>query len=332
MEKKLKVSVVGIGHLGNFHCKVLRNNENVIFSGVYDIIRERTLKGSEDYSCMAFSDLDECIDNSDVLIIAVPTSVHYEVASQCISKGKHCFIEKPITDTVESANKIITLASEFDVKIQVGHIERFNPALISVQDFDIKPLFIEAHRLGQFKPRARDVSVIHDLMIHDIDIVLQLVDSEISKIDANGVNVLSETTDIANARLTFKNGTVANLTASRISANQMRKMRIFQKDAYISIDFLEQSAEVFNILDSDLNHPAKLATMLGSIDSNNTNRSIYYIKPEIHKTNAIEEEQKSFFHSILNNENTKVDAISATKALEIAEIILDEIDKGSRVF
>ena len=325
MEKKLKVSVIGIGHLGNFHCKVLRANQDVEFAGVYDILPERTQKGAEDYLCTGFSSLAECINNSDALIIAVPTSVHFEVAKECIDKQKHCFIEKPITEKVDEANKLIQLAEENKIKIQVGHIERFNPAFTSLHEFNIQPLFIEAHRLGQFKPRARDVSVIHDLMIHDIDIVLQLINSKIKKIDANGVSVLSETTDIANARITFENGAVANLTASRISANQMRKMRIFQKDAYISIDFLDHSAEVFNIIDSDKTHSAKLATMLGSIDSNNTNRSIYYIKPEIIKTNAIEEEQKAFFDSILNNKKTAVDATAATNALEVAEYILKEI-------
>ncbi len=332
MKNKLNVSVIGIGHLGNIHSKVLAMNEDINFVGVYDIISEKTQKGSIDYNCRAFDSLKECISNSDALIIAVPTSVHFEVAKECIENKKHCFIEKPITDSVDAANELIKLAKQNNVKIQVGHIERFNPALVSLNEFELKPLFIEAHRLGQFKPRARDVSVIHDLMIHDIDIVLQLVKSKINKIDANGVNVLSETTDIANARLTFENGTVANLTASRISANQMRKMRFFQKDAYISIDFAEHTSEIFNIMDSEHTNTAKLATMLGSIETGTTNRNIYYIKPEIKKINAIEEEQKSFFKAIIEDSEVVVDAESATEALRIAEIILEEIEKNKIKF
>ncbi len=328
MKNKLNISVIGIGHLGNIHSKVLKLNEDVNFIGVYDIIPERTLKAAEDYGCKSFNTLEECIKGSDALLIAVPTSIHYEVAEICLKEGKHCFIEKPITDSVHSAYKLIDLADKMNLKLQIGHIERFNPALKALNEFKLNPIFIEAHRLGQFKPRARDVSVIHDLMIHDIDIALQLVNSKIKKIDANGVNVLSETTDIANARLTFENGAVANLTASRISANLMRKMRLFQKDAYISIDFNEHTVEVFNILDSEKTQSAKLATMLGSIDTGSTNRNIYYIKPEVKKINAIEEEQKSFFNSIIENTKVLVDAKSATEALRVAEVILNEIEKN----
>jgi hypothetical protein len=243
-----------------------------------------------------------------------------------IQSGIHCFIEKPITSTYSESSRLLEEARKHSVRIQVGHVERFNPALVALKDHELKPLFIEVHRLSQFKPRATDVSVIHDLMIHDIDIILWLVKSKVKKIEANGVAIITETPDIANARITFENGTVANLTASRISASPMRKLRIFQKDAYFSIDFGNQSIEVFKLLDEKPD-PAKypIAVNLGSILETENPKNIVYLKPDVPKFNAIQEEQKSFIASIIDNSTTAVTAQEAAEAVRIAEIIAKKV-------
>ena len=249
--EKVKVAVIGTGHLGTVHTRLWKANNNVELVGVFDTDSEKANKIADDFSCIAFNTLDELLNNCEAVTIAVPTSLHHEVSLKCIEKGVHCLIEKPIASDYIEATEIISKAKQKNVLIQVGHVERFNPALTSLKRYNMEPKFIEAHRLSQFKPRATDVSVIHDLMIHDIDIMLWLINSKVSKIDANGVAILTDNPDIANARITFENGAVANLTASRISARPMRKMRIFQKDAYISIDFGNQDVEVFRIMGED---------------------------------------------------------------------------------
>ncbi|GAB1371571.1 Gfo/Idh/MocA family oxidoreductase [Candidatus Kapaibacterium sp.] len=325
---KLKVSVVGVGHLGGIHAKLLKEHSDINFVGIRDINVQRANEISNSLSVNEFKSLDDTIKNSDAIIIAVPTVIHHEIASQCIKQGKHVLIEKPITATYEESLDLIKLASDYGVLVQVGHVERFNPAIASVKNYKLQPLFIESHRLGQFKPRARDVSVIHDLMIHDIDIILWLVKSGVKSIDANGVNVLTDTTDIANARITFVNGCVANITASRISANPMRKMRIFQKDAYISLDFQEHKVEVFKIY-SDDSKPitGTPATVLGSLETGTKNQNIYYELPIVNKSNAIFDEQASFFNAIRNNSEVPVSAYDASNALKLAEQILDKINR-----
>ncbi len=330
---KLKVSVVGTGHLGTIHTKLWQNNPNINFTGIFDISEERRKVVSEEVGCKAFASFEELLKHSDAVTIATPTSLHFELAMKCIDNGVHCFIEKPIASTYEQAVELISRAKEKGVEIQVGHVERFNPAIAALKGYDLNPLFIESHRLSQFKPRAIDVSVVHDLMIHDIDIILWLIDSPVSKIDANGVAVLTETPDIANARITFQNGAVANLTASRITARPMRKMRIFQKNAYISIDFGKQDVEVFRLDNGneELNG-AVPATMLGSIDLGIQNQKILFEKPIVPQINAIAEEQNSFIDSILNNTPIAVSAEEAAEALRIADKISELInDKGQSV-
>jgi len=319
----VKIGVIGVGHLGSIHAKLWKNIEGAELVGIRDIVDEKNQQIANDLNVTAFSDLDEIIKSCDALTIAVPTSLHYEIALKCIEAGKHCLIEKPITSTYIEAKKLIELARQKDVIIQVGHVERFNPAIAALKDYDLKPLFIESHRLGQFKPRARDVSVIHDLMIHDIDIILWLVGSKVKSIDANGVNVLTDTTDIANARITFENGCVANITASRISAHPMRKMRIFQKDAYLSLDFQEQKVEVFKIYDDDESPTGGIpATMLGSIDTGLKNKNIFFEAPPVIKTNAIAEEQSAFIRAINKVADNPVGADEAAEALKVAEQII----------
>lgn len=324
---KLKIGVVGTGHLGSIHTKLWKHNSEVDLVGVYDIDKDRAITIANEYFIKSFDSLEELLSNVDAITISSPTITHYEVAIKAISEKKHCFIEKPITSTYEEAEKLIEFAEKNNIIIQVGHVERFNPAIIAIKDIDISPMFIEAHRLSQFRPRATDVSVIHDLMIHDIDLMLWLVKSELKSIDATGVSVITETIDIANARIKFENGAVANLTASRLSAHPMRKMRIFQKNAYISIDFGNQDVEYFYLSENINSENDKIATLLGSIQDGVKNQNIYYSKPVVPKLNAIEEEQKAFINAIKYNEPIAVDAYSAAKALKIAEEISKQIEQ-----
>ncbi len=324
----LNIAVIGTGHLGRIHTKLWAYNPEVNLVGVYDIDEKTRLEVAQSFNCKAFKSLEETLDNCDAATIAVPTSLHYNIAMKCINKGIHCFIEKPITTTSKEAKNLIDEAQKNNVLIQVGHVERFNPALAALKDYNLNPMFIEAHRLAQFKPRAIDVSVILDLMIHDIDIVLALIKSPIEKIEANGVAVLTNNQDICNARLQFKNGAVANLTASRISAHPMRKMRIFQQNAYISIDFGFQNVEIFKLV--DLNETSENdipATMLGTIEAGLGNKKIVYEKPEIPELNAIEQEQIAFIKAIENKMPIAVSAEEATEALRIAEMIIEKISK-----
>ncbi len=327
--EKIKVSVIGAGHLGSIHAKLWKSTSNAELAGIFDIDKEKALHVARDNDIKIFNTIDDAIFSSDAVTIAAPTSLHYEIAIKCIENKVHCFIEKPITASYSEAEELIANAKNNDVILQVGHVERFNPALIALRDYNLDPMFIEAHRLSQFKPRAIDVSVILDLMIHDIDIMLWLIKSKVSKIDANGVAVLTNTTDIANARITFDNGAVANLTASRISANPMRKMRIFQPNAYISMDFGRQDVEVFRILDDDdkIEGNAVPASMLGTIEAGIHNKKIYYEKPEVPEINAIAEEQRSFIEAVANGSPAAVSAEEAAEALRIAEMISEQIGK-----
>lgn len=325
---KVKIAVIGTGHLGSIHTKLWKENANIELCGIFDSDKEKAIQVSKNFMTKSYEFLEQAIDEADALTIAVPTSLHFEIASRCVILGKHCLIEKPITANYLEASKLIDEARIRNVIIQVGHVERFNPALMAIKSYDIKPLFIEAHRLSQFKPRAIDVSVIHDLMIHDIDIILWLIKSKVKSIDADGVGVLTDNIDIANARIKFENGAVANLTASRISASPMRKMRIFQKDAYLSLDFANQEVEVFR-LQEDGSAPTESgipATMLGSIDLGLKNKNIYYEKPFVPTLNAIAEEQNAFIESINGNIPVPVGAEEAAEALRIAEEINSKIE------
>jgi len=327
-EKYLKVSVIGTGHLGAIHTKLWKESKTTKLLGVFDVNRVRAEEMANKYECIKFNTLNQAIAESDALIISVPTVNHYDVAVKCIENGKHCLIEKPIAYDYKQAKQLIDFAKEKNVKIQVGHVERFNPAMLALRSYALEPLFIEAHRLSQFKARALDVSVIHDLMIHDIDLVLSLVKSTINKIDACGVAVLSDSPDICNARLTFNNGVVANLTASRISANPMRKMRLFQKESYLSIDFAKPDVNIFSIKDADIAMPESIvpAQMLGSIEAGVKNKNIYFEKPHLPDINAIAEEQQSFVDAIMNDTPVLVSGEEAAEALRIAEEIADIVN------
>src|SRR5690554_6099342 len=282
----LKIGVLGAGHLGKIHIKLIQQIDNYQLVGFYDPSKETAVKVAEEFGIRAFDEVDDLIEAVDVVDIVTPTLSHFDCAVKAIRQSKHIFIEKPITNTVEEAKKLIDLAEEANVKVQVGHVERFNPAFTSAVPFIKHPMFIETHRLAQFNPRGTDVSVILDLMIHDLDIVMSIVNSNIRRISASGVAVVSDNPDIANARIEFDNGCVANLTASRISLKNMRKTRIFQRDAYISIDFLEKEAEVVRLSTVE-GEPDPLSVTI-DLGEGKGQKQIYFEKPEV-GTNRSEE-------------------------------------------
>lgn len=322
--KKLKVGVIGVGHLGSLHAKMYAEIPAAEFVGVYDVNDGKRSDVAAKYSVRAFSSVPELLSAVDAVSIATVTTTHHAVALQALSAGKHVLIEKPITSTIAEADELIALAKKNDVVIQVGHIERFNPAIISLEAYQLKPMFIESHRLAQFNPRGTDVAVVLDLMIHDIDIILSLVNSPVQQIDANGVAVVSDTPDIANARLQFENGCVANVTSSRISRTKMRKMRMFQSNAYIAIDFQQGSADVFRL--GNEGEGSLWSTMLlGQIGEGKKKRNIIYEQPEIKKINALKVELESFIASVQNGTRPVVNGEDGRMALDVAQRIIQKI-------
>jgi predicted dehydrogenase len=319
----LKIGVLGAGHLGKFHLNNWKEIEGVELSGFFDPDDANAALVAEKYQLKRFVSADALIEASDAVDIIAPTSFHYELAMAAIKKGKHVFVEKPLSNKMDEARELVKLAREANIKFQVGHVERFNPAFLALKDIAIDPMFIEVHRLAQFNPRGTDVSVILDLMIHDIDIILSLVKSNVKSISANGVSVMSDTPDIANVRIEFDNGCVANLTSSRISMKKMRKMRLFQKDAYIGIDFLEKKAEVIK-----LNAPGDKNVFTFDIETNNGKKTIAIANPIVEDGNAIKMELTAFYNAIVNNTETPVTVVDGFRAMEVAHQILEKIGSG----
>lgn len=311
----LKVGVLGAGHLGKIHLRLLNQSKKYELIGFYDPDEINGKKVSDEFGYSYFENINQLIDNVDVIDIVTPTLSHYECAKKAIEKGKHIFIEKPITNTLEEAESLLDLAEEFNIKGQVGHVERFNPAFIAVKDKIENPMFIETHRLAEFNPRGTDVPVVLDLMIHDIDAILSVVNSEVKRINASGVSVISNSPDIANARIEFENGCVANLTASRISLKNMRKSRFFQKDAYISVDFLEKKVEVVKMKDAPEN-PGDFDMILQNAEG--LKKQIYFENPDIAVNNAILDELETFADAITNNTEPVVSLKQGTNALRVA--------------
>ncbi|SFN32718.1 hypothetical protein SAMN05660413_00493 [Salegentibacter flavus] len=320
----LKVGVLGAGHLGKIHLRLLNESDKYELVGFFDLNSENAEKISKEFGYRFFSDLDELIKAVDVVDVVTPTLSHFEVAKKAISAGKHLFIEKPITNTYEEARELIKLAKEKGVKGQVGHVERFNPAFRAVVSRIENPMFIEAHRLAEFNPRGTDVPVVLDLMIHDIDAVLSVVKSKVKSINASGVSVISDTPDIANARIEFENGCVANLTASRISMKNMRKSRFFQRDAYISVDFLEKKCEVVKMKDAPQN-PDEYAMVLQNAEG--IKKQIYFDNPEVSPNNAILDELETFADAINNNSTPIVTLEQGAEALRVAKGVIESFSK-----
>ena len=316
----LKAGVIGAGHLGKIHLKLLNQSEKYQLIGFYDSDTIASKKISDELGYKSFPSMDSLIEACDVIDVVTPTIHHFECAKKVVEAGKHLFIEKPITQTVEEAEKLLVLASENNVKGQVGHVERFNPAFMAVRDKFENPMFIEAHRLAEFNPRGTDVPVVLDLMIHDIDAILSVVDSEVKNVYSSGVSVISETPDIANARIEFENGCVANLTASRISMKKMRKARFFQKDAYISVDFLKKQCEVVKMKDAPKD-PDDFAMILTNAEG--VKKQIYFDNPEIEVNNAILDELDTFADAIVNNTTPVVTLQQGTNALKVAMQVIE---------
>lgn len=320
----LNVGIFGVGHLGKFHLNNWKEIDNINLIGFYDPDDKTAAEIEENYKLKRYTSVEELLHDIDVADIVTPTQYHFELCEKAIRRGKHVFVEKPITKNLEEARRLINMVKEANVKMQVGHVERFNPAFVAAKEYSNNPMFIEVHRLAQFNPRGTEVSVILDLMIHDIDIILSIVKSDVKNIYASGVAVITDTPDIANVRIEFLNGCVANLTSSRISMKKMRKIRLFQKDAYIGIDFLAKKTEVIklknttdeNVFSFDIDTPS------------GEKKTIAIANPEIKESNAIKEELKSFVYAIENNTETTVSEIDGYLALEVAHNILEKINNS----
>ena len=323
---KLKIGVIGTGHLGKLHTKMLSQISTSDLVGIYDSNTDQAKITSNEFRVKAFSSIDELLTSVQAVSIAATTSAHYEIAEKCFEKNINVFVEKPITATIEQAEELVKIAEDKKLKLQVGHIERFNPALLSLEKYINQPMFIQTDRLSQFNPRGTDVAVVLDLMIHDIDIILSLVKAEVKNIEASGVAVVSDTIDIANARIQFNNGAVANVTASRISQKKMRKMRIFQRDNYIALDFITGVSEVYRLLPLDeKTNPASIS--FGEIGIGERKKRVVYEQPEIREVNALKYELELFVDSVLNDKKPVVSGIDGLKALKVADIILKKIDE-----
>lgn len=320
----IKVGVFGVGHLGKFHLNNWMAIEGVELVGFFDPNDDAAQEVCEKYQLARFLDAEALIEACDAVDIVAPTPHHFRLCEAAIRKGKHVFVEKPLANTMEEARQLVKLVKEMNIKFQVGHVERFNPAYLATQELKLNPMFIEVHRLAEFNPRGTEVSVILDLMIHDIDIILHLVKSEVKSISASGVAVMTDTPDIANVRIEFNNGCVANLTSSRISMKKMRKIRLFQKDAYIGMDFLLKQTEVIKLKTAE-----DLDAFSFDIDTPHGKKTIAIANPVAPEVNAIKMELEKFRDSIVNNTPTLVSEVDGYRAMDVAHQILQKIKNTS---
>ncbi len=322
----LKIGIFGVGHLGKFHIANWQKIKAVEIIGFYDPNDAAAAAVEQQFGIKRFLQADQLLEACDAADIVAPTNHHFSLCEAAIRKSKHVFVEKPLADTMEQAHKIVKLAREANVKIQVGHVERFNPAYLALKGHELNPMFIEVHRLAQFNPRGTEVSVILDLMIHDIDIILNIVKSDVRSISASGVAVMTDTPDIANVRIEFNNGCVANLTSSRMSMKKMRKMRLFQKDAYIGIDFLEKKTEIIKLKNDEDN--GKDAFVF-DIETPMGKKEIAVSNLSMPEANAIQLELEAFAHSILNDLPTAVSEVDGLIAMDVAHQVLNKIKSAN---
>ncbi len=315
--------------MGKIHIRLLKEIKTVQLIGIYDHNAEHAQSVAKEFGVKAFSSSEELLDLVDAVDIVTPTVSHFEYAVLAMKRSKHLFIEKPVTQTVDEGKKLVSLAREAGVKVQVGHVERFNPAFLAAKKFLSQPMFIETHRLAEFNPRGTDVSVIHDLMIHDIDIVLSVVRSPVKRISASGVAVVSDSPDIANARIEFDNGCVANLTASRISLKNMRKSRFFQRDAYISVDFLSKKTEVVR-LKTLVGEPGPLDITV-DLGNGKGSKQIYFDQPKIDEVNAIKMELELFAEAIINDSPIPVPIEDGYLALQVAHQVVEKLNSSLNI-
>ncbi len=319
---KVRVGVVGVGHLGRFHALNYKKIDEAELIGVYDQDAEKTRIIAKECKCLPFDKMEDLLERVEAVSIAVPTDRHFPVGAEILKKGVHCLIEKPIAKDLKEADGLVTLAKKMGVILQVGHIERFNPAIRALESFDLQPQFIESHRLAPFNPRGTEVAVVLDLMIHDIDIILNLVQSRVKSVDASGVAVVSDSIDIANARIRFANGCIANLTASRISQKKMRKMRMFQKDTYISVDFLDKKSEVYQLIKGEVGSKHSL----GEIGIGDKKRHVVYKKPKPPKSEGLQKELELFLQSIPSKKSLGVSGEAGRDALSVAMQVLKQME------
>src|SRR6476469_3568780 len=322
----LRVGVFGTGHLGKFHLNNWKEIPGVEIVGFYDPDNGTAEAVAQQYGIKRYATEDELIEMVDAADVVAPTNFHFSICEKAIRKGKHVFVEKPLANTVDEAQTLVKLVKESDIKLQVGHVERFNPAFLALKNIFLNPMFIEVHRLAQFNPRGTEVSVILDLMIHDIDIILSVVKSDVKSISASGVAVLTNTPDIANARIEFDNGCVANLTSSRISMKKMRKLRLFQKDAYIGVDFLNKKTEIIKLQEQE-----EPNVFYFDIETHEGKRRIAIANPLVPEVNAIKKELEAFVAAILTNTRTVVNEIDGLRAMEVAHQILQKIHQNLSV-
>jgi predicted dehydrogenase len=320
----LKIGVFGVGHLGKFHLSNWKDISGVELVGFFDPNEQHALEATKKFGIKRFTSEQELIDTVDAVDVVTPTYSHYSLCALALRSSKHVFVEKPMANDMAEAKSLLKLASEAKVKFQVGHVERFNPAFLALGRKNLNPMFIEVHRLAQFNPRGTEVSVILDLMIHDIDIILHLVKSSVKNISASGVAVMTDTPDIANVRIEFLNGCVANLTSSRISMKKMRKMRLFQKDAYIGIDFLDKKTEIIRLKTEEDDED----TFSFDIETPSGSKSIAIENPVPVSESAIKLELTAFRDSILNDTPTVVSEYDGFMAMDIAHQILEKIEKS----
>lgn len=316
----LRIGVFGTGHLGKFHLNNWKEIPGVEIAGFFDPNDEIAAAVESQYGIRRYTAATELMDNCDAVDIVTPTQHHFKLCAEAIRKGRHVFVEKPMAHTMQEAAELVKLARESKIKFQVGHVERFNPAFLAAQQLNLHPMFIEVHRLAQFNPRGTEVSVILDLMIHDIDVILSLVKSDVKHISASGVAVMTETPDIANVRIEFNNGCVANLTSSRISMKRMRKIRLFQKDAYIGIDFLDKKTEVIK-----LKEPGDTRSFTFDIETPFGTKTIAIAQPEVPEVNAIKKELEEFVNAIRQDTQPLVNEIDGFRAMDVAHKILEKI-------
>ena len=321
----IQAGVLGAGHLGKIHLRLLKESPRYELVGFYDPDEIQGRKVSQEFGIPYFDNMNRLIEAVDMVDVVTPTLSHYDCARKAIQAGKHVFIEKPVTHTHAEALELMELVKRFGVKAQVGHVERFNPAFTAVAPLLENPMFIESHRLAEFNPRGTDVPVVLDLMIHDIDIILSVVPSEVRDIQASGVSVISRSPDIANARIAFENGCVANLTASRISLKNMRKSRFFQRDAYISVDFLERKVEVVRMKDAP-GQPEPFDMILQNAEGEK--KQIYFENPEIRSNNAILDELEQFAEAITSGHEPPVPLAQGARALDVALRIIEAFEKN----
>ena len=324
MSKQVNIGVIGVGHLGVHHASHLTKIKNANFVGLFDSNTQRAEEISKKLNTKSFDSIDSLLDNVEAVSIVTPTPTHRSVAEKCIKRGKHVFIEKPITSSVDDAEYLIELAKKHSTIIQVGHIERFNPALLALSNLEIEPKYIEVHRMAPFTSRGTDVPVVLDLMIHDIDLILSFISSPVEEIYANGVSIMTNSVDIANARIKFENGSIANITSSRVAKDRVRKIKMFQQDLYVTIDFLAGISEVYKAMGATQNDPEAImsAPLVGA---DGKHRQIFYEKPTVKKTDALKAELKNYINAVLGKEKPMVDGFAGKQALDVAIKIHDKI-------